>query len=455
MFPSDDFLLHSGTAEELYKNYAANLPIIDYHCHLSPKEIAENVPLNNIGDLWLGGDHYKWRAMRLAGIPEEYVTGNAPSKEKFLKWVSVLPTLIGCPLYHWSQMELKFYFGWDKPLTSDNAEELWNIASEILRVTPPQKIMEISGAEVVCTTDDPADSLNYHKEIAQTVSAFKVYPAFRPDKAMNIEKDAFAEYIAKLGAGSWDELKAALTLSMDRFAAAGCRASDHGLDYVSYSPCGDDEADRIFKAALSGSKISQSDANKYRFAFLRFASSEYAKRGWVMQLHYSCLRNNNKTAFRKLGADTGYDMISNYAPASELAAFLNSLNENGGLPKTILYSLNPNDNAVIDTALATFQDETTPYKIQHGAAWWFNDHKSGISEHLTGLANNAALPGFVGMLTDSRSFVSYPRHDYFRRILCDWIGSQVESGDYPKDLVTLGKLTGNISYYNVKNYFGF
>lgn len=461
-FLDQNFLLNSQTAIHLYRNYACKLPIIDYHCHLDAKDIALDRKFENITQIWLGGDHYKWRLMRSCGVEEKYITGEATDKEKFLMWANTLSKAIGNPLYHWSHLELKRYFDYKGVLNKNTAEEVWNLCNEKLAHMSVRDIIKKSNVTHICTTDDPVDTLEWHRKIAEDSSfPVKVYPAWRPDKAMNIEKEDYLNYIDKLSdvsgisIDSFDTLLKALKERMKFFHSMNCRISDHGLEYVMYAPASEDTVNKIFAKRLKGEKLTEEEILQFKTAFLIAVGKMYHELGWVMQLHYGCKRDNNTKKFLEFGSDTGCDCINNYTPSSQLADFLNALSVNDQLPKTIIYSLNPTDNAVIDSIIGCFQDSSAVSKIQHGCAWWFNDHKTGIREHLTSLANLGYLAGFVGMLTDSRSFLSYTRHEYFRRILCDLLGSWVENGEYPQDYDTLGEIVANISYYNAKNYFGF
>ncbi len=466
-FMDKDFLLNSPTAQTLYHEYAAKTPILDYHCHINPQEIAQDRQFENITQVWLGGDHYKWRFMRSCGIDEHYITGDAPDKEKFFKWAEVLGKAIGNPLFHWSHLELQRYFGYNGVLNKNTAEEVWNLCNEKL-ADPSMSVRSLikqSNVTLICTTDDPVDSLEWHKQIAEDDSFdVQVLPAWRPDKAMNLEKPEYLDYLSKLSeasgvaVNSFKDLKEALSKRMDFFASMGCSVSDHALEYVMYAPASDEEIEAIFAKRLkaaSGDVITKEEELKFKTAFMLFVGTEYNKRNWVMQLHYGTKRDNNRTMYEKLGPDTGYDCINNYAPSSQTADFLNALEVNKALPKTIIYSLNPNDNAAIGTILGCFQDSTAVAKIQQGSAWWFNDHKQGMTDQLTSLANLGNLSGFVGMLTDSRSFLSYARHEYFRRILCNFMGELVENGEFPSDMDTLSEIVTDISYNNAVRYFGF
>ncbi len=463
-FLDKDFLLNTDTAKILYHEAAASCPIIDYHCHISPKEIWENIHYDSITQVWLGGDHYKWRLMRCAGIDEKYITGDASAHDKFITWAKVLGKAIGNPLYHWSHLELRRYFGYEGILNESTAEEVWNLCNEQLH-RPDFGVRDLvtrSNVETICTTDDPIDTLEYHEKLEKDPT-FKttVLPAWRPDKAMNLEKDTWKDYLSKLEKASgiridsFASLKQALSNRMDYFAAHRCSLSDHGLDYVMYAPATDEEVERIFCERYNGAVLSEGDIAKFKTAFMLYVAHQYKTRGWVMQLHYGCRRDNNPPMFDKLGPDTGYDCVNNTAPSTETAAFLGALEKDGALPKTILYSLDTNDNSAIDTICGCFQSSEAVSKVQHGSAWWFNDHFDGMMQQLRSLGNLGYLAGFVGMLTDSRSFLSYPRHEYFRRILCRLLGEWVAEGMYPEDLDTLKEIVRDISYRNAKAYFNF
>lgn len=463
-FMDSEFLLSTETAQELFHTYAEKTPILDYHCHINPQEIAEDRQFENIIQVWLGGDHYKWRQMRSNGVDEYYITGGASDSEKFQKWAETLDKAIGNPLFHWSHLELQRYFGYHGVLGADTAEEVWNLCNEKLK-QPEMSVRNLirqSGVTLICTTDDPADDLKWHKVIAADDSFdVKVLPAWRPDKAMNLEKPEYLDYLATLGEAaemkiaSFADLKEALCKRMAFFDSMGCRASDHALEYVMYVPASEEEMEAIFSKRLAGETITREDELKFKTAFMLAVGAEYARLGWAMQLHYGCKRDNNTGMYNKLGPDTGYDCINNYAPSSQTADFLNALNETGKLPKTIIYSLNPNDDEAIGTILGCFQNSDAVGKIQQGSAWWFNDNKTGMMKQMTSLANLGLLGNFIGMLTDSRSFLSYPRHEYFRRILCELLGSWVENGEYPKNMNKLGAIVKGISYNNAVNYFEF
>ena len=463
-FMDEDFLLSTPTAQTLFHEYAEKMPVLDYHCHINPREIAENRKFDNITQVWLGGDHYKWRFMRSCGVEERFITGDASDQEKFFKWAEVLGKAIGNPLYHWSHLELKRYFGYNGTLSKKTAGEVWNLCNEKLAQDSMsvRNLILSSGVTLICTTDDPADSLEWHEKIAADESfEVQVLPAWRPDKAMNIEKPDYADYLATLSAvsgikvDSFSSLKDALKNRMDFFASRGCSVSDHGLEYVMYYPASEKTVEDIFQKRLGGAALSREEELTFKTAFMLFVGREYNRRSWVMQLHYGCKRDNNKLMFEKLGPDTGFDCINNYTPSAQMTDFLNALVSTDELPKTIIYSLNPNDNQAIGTIIGCFQDSTAIAKIQQGSAWWFNDHKTGMRDQMLSLASLGNLSGFVGMLTDSRSFLSYTRHEYFRRILCELIGGIVENGEFPADMDTLSEIVKDISYNNAVRYFGF
>lgn len=463
-FMDEDFILSTETAKKLYHEYAETMPILDYHCHLNPKEIYENKKYDNITQVWLGGDHYKWRQMRSNGVEEKYITGDATDREKFQKWAETLEMAIGNPLYHWSHLELKRYFGYDGYLNGETAEEVWNLCNEQLRGEgrAPRDLIKMSNVTLVCTTDDPADSLEWHKKLAEDETFdVQVLPAWRPEKAMNMAKPDYLDYLAKLSevsgvkVDSFASLIEALKVRMEFFASMGCTISDHSLDYVMYQPATAEEVEAIFAKRLAGEPVSAVEKKQFETAFMIAMGKEYHKKNWVMQLHYGVKRDNNGKISGTLGPDTGVDCINNFAPSSEMADYLNALAVTDELPKTILYSLNPCDNASIGTIIGCFQDSSAIGKIQQGSAWWFNDNKTGMQEQMISLANLGLLGNFIGMLTDSRSFLSYTRHEYFRRIMCDLIGGWVENGEYPADYKALEKIVKGISYNNAVRYFGF
>ena len=459
-----DFLLETETAQKLYHEYAAKMPILDYHCHINPQEIAEDRKFENITQVWLGADHYKWRQMRSNGVEEKYITGDASDREKFQKWAETLERAIGNPLYHWSHLELQRYFGYYGALNGETAEEVWNLCNAKLQEDgmSARNLIRQSNVTLVCTTDDPVDSLEWHEKIAADESfEVRVLPAWRPDKAMNLEKTDYLEYLKKLEVvsgvkiDSFASLIEALRIRMDYFAEHGCSVSDHGLEYVMYAPASEEEIEAIFAKRLRGEAVSRADELQFKTAYMVALGREYHKKNWAMQLHYGVKRDNNGMIFGKLGPDAGIDCINNYAPSSEMADYLNALAITDELPKTILYSLNPTDNAAIGTIIGCFQSEEARGKIQQGSAWWFNDNKQGMIEQMTSLANLGLLGNFIGMLTDSRSFLSYTRHEYFRRIMCNLIGGWVENGEYPADEKVLGRMVQDISYNNAVKYFGF
>lgn len=462
-FMDVDFLLETETAKHLYHDFAEKMPIIDYHCHLNPQEIYEDVKYENITQVWLGADHYKWRQMRSNGVDEKYITGDATDCEKFQKWAETLEMAIGNPLYHWSHLELKKYFGYEGYLCGDTAEEVWNLCCEKLAAPDmsARNLIRKSNVDTICTTDDPADSLEWHRKIKEDGFEVRVLPAWRPDKAMNIEKPDFNAYLEKLAAvsgvtiDSFRNLVAALKNRMDFFEENGCMVSDHGLEYVMYEPAEEAEIEEIFQKRLQGASLSRMEERKYKTAFMIAMGREYAKKNWVMQLHYGVQRDLSKKVFKALGPDAGIDAINTYSSSIEMGQYLNALAETDELPKTIIYSLNPADDAAIGTVIGCFQDSSTVGKIQQGSAWWFNDNKVGMINQMTSLANLGLLGNFVGMLTDSRSFLSYTRHEYFRRIMCNLIGGWVENGEYPNDDKLLQKIVEGISYNNTKRYFGF
>ena len=472
-FMDKDFLLETETAKHLFHDYAEHMPLVDYHCHINPKEIYEDRRFDNLVEVWLGGkqpeggyfgDHYKWRVMRSNGVSEDYITGDRPDYERFLKFVEALEMAIGNPMYHWCNLELRQFFGYNKPLTVENAEEAWNFCNEKLRTDPNltvRGIIKKANVAFIGTTDDPVDTLEWHGRIAadKTIDV-KVCPSFRPDKAINIQKEGFAEYIGKLAKSvgkesldSAEEVMDALVQRLEFFKTMGCRASDHGLDYVPFRPASAKKVNEIFQKAMAGESVSKKEAEKYQTAVLLCLGKAYHRLGIVMQIHYSCYRNANERMFRKLGPDTGFDMIAQNTCGQDIARFLSALDESGELPKTILYSLNPADNAQLGTILGSFQSDEVPGKIQHGSAWWFNDTKSGMEEQMKSLANLSLLGNFVGMLTDSRSFLSYARHDYFRRILCNLVGNWVENGEYPNDDKALKRVVEGVCFRNAERYF--
>ncbi len=451
---NDDFMLHSDAAKKLYHDFAENMPIIDYHCHLSPEMIANNYQFRNVGELFLGGDHYKWRQMRTYGIDEKYITGDSTDYEKFEKFAEMMPYMIGNPIYHWTHLELKRYFGIDEPLSKNNCKEVWDKANALLATEKyrAKGLIEMSNVKVLCTTDDPGDDLRYHIKLREEEFSCKVLPTFRPDKLVNIDKETFLPYLKQFGITSFEEAVDFLVKRIEFFNENGCRLADHALEYVPYA---EGDAKAVFDKVIKGESISVTEAAVYKTEMLSVCAKEYTKYGFTMQLHIGALRNNNSKMYEKLGADTGYDSINDLCIAEPLSAFMNYLDKQDILPKTILYTLNPKDNYVLGTMLGNFQKAPYKGKIQFGSAWWFNDQRDGMTEQMKALANLGLISLFVGMLTDSRSFVSYPRHEYFRRILCDILGDWVTKGEYPEDYATLGEIVCGICYENAKEYFNF
>ena len=451
---NDNFILKNDTARKLYDTVAKELPIIDYHCHLVPALIAEDYRFDNVGELMLAGDHYKWRAMRSFGIDEKYITGDATWKEKFRAFAKMLPFAIGNPLYHWTHLELKRYFGVDEALTEANADEIYEHCSALLKTEAysARGLIKMSNVEALCTTDDPIDTLEHHKKVRESGFEVKVLPTFRPDKAVNIHKETFLPYIEATGVKSFAELKQWLLDRIDFFHAEGCRLSDHGLDFVPYA---EGDAEAVFNKVMNGGVATPAEVDVYMTDLLKFFAREYAKRSWCMQIHFGAIRNNNSFMYKKLGADTGFDSIGDTSSTESLAKLMDSLAIECALPKTILYSLNPKDNYTLATLMGCFQAAPFRSKIQLGSGWWFNDQKDGMEEQLRAFGNLGVLGCFVGMLTDSRSFISYPRHEYFRRILCNLIGTWVEDGLYPNDEAALKEIISGICYNNAKKYFEF
>ncbi len=453
-FINDNFMLHGRVAEKLYNDFAKDMPIIDYHCHLDPKLIAQDYKFANVGELLLGGDHYKWRAMRSNGVDEKYITGDASFYEKFLKWAETVPYTIGNPLYHWTHLELKKYFGIEETLSPKTADMIWNKCNECLAKAEfsARNLIKNSNVEVLCTTDDPLDSLEYHKQLKNEGYAVKVLPTFRPDKAVEIGKDTFMPYVKAMGVSTYSEFTSFLVEKIGFFHENGCRLSDHAMEYVPYA---EGDAEAVFNKRLAGGELTITEQDIFKTAVLKVCAQQYVKLGWAMQLHIGALRNNNARMYEKLGADTGFDSINDLCIAEPLSRFMDCLDRDGCLPKTILYTLNPKDNYVLGTMLGNFQSAPTPGKIQFGSGWWFNDQRDGMLDQMKALSNLGLLSRFVGMLTDSRSFISYPRHDYFRRILCNLIGGWVEAGEYPEDYEMLEIIIKGICYNNAKTYFGF
>ena len=461
-FMDKDFLLSTETAKKLYAA-CENEPIFDWHCHLSPKEIYENKEPEDIAYLWLAGDHYKWRAERSCGVSEKYITGDATPYEKFKAWAEVMPNLIGNPLYHWTHLELQRYFGIYEPLSPATCDKIWNEANAKIKAGgfKPREIIEKSNVKFVCTTDDAADTLEYHKLIAADESfKCKVLPAFRPDKALAIEADAYLPWLASLEnvcgtkIASFTELKAAMLSRINFFAEMGCRAADHGIMSVPYARADENGLNAIFAKRLNGEELTETEADAYKTELLLFLANEYAERGWGMEIHIGPMRNNNTPMFRKLGPDAGYDSICDRGIAENLSRLLDAMLTDYKLPKVVLFCLNPKDNYVLGTMLGNFQSDEAESKIQFGSAWWFNDNYDGMRTQMQTLMNLGAISKFVGMITDSRSFLSYTRHEYFRRILCELLGDLVEEGKYPDDIEFLSKVVRDISFNNAVKYFG-
>ena len=472
-FMNKDFILDTPTAQHLYHDYAAKMPLADYHCHLNPQEIYEDRRFNNLAEVWLGGqnpdgsfagDHYKWRVMRSNGVEENYVTGMVDPFEKFMKFVEALEMAIGNPMYHWCHLELQQFFGVTEPLTTESAKRIWEHCNEMLRNDPDMSargLIRKANVAFIGTTDDPIDSLEWHEKIAADPTIEVVVgPSYRPDKAVNIHKAGWHEYMAALAKSvgkeslpTMQDVLDALLERLEHFKAHGCKASDHGLDYVPYVNYTVEQADAVYQKALKGEKLTVEEVEGYQTVILLCLGKAYHRMNIAMQLHYSCLRNNNQRIFKLQGGDTGVDAIAQNTCGGNISQLLSALDEAHCCPKTILYSLNPADNAQLGTLIGCFQGPEVPGKIQHGSAWWFNDHKVGMEEQMKSLASLGLLGNFIGMLTDSRSFLSYARHDYFRRIMCNLIGNWVENGEYPNIDASLKKIVEGISFNNAKRYF--
>ena len=463
-FLSDDFLLKNKFSQRLYHAYAKDLPIIDYHNHLPPAEISSNRKFENISKIWLAGDHYKWRAMRTLGIEEKFITGDATDYQKFEKWAYTLPHTLRNPLYHWSQMELSRYFGIDELLLPARAEKMYFATSEKLQEEQfrARGLLEQMNVEVVCTTDDPADTIEHHESYFIQNHSVKMYPAFRPDKSFAIENIiSYKTYLQRLGkaAGleitSFDTLLEALENRVNFFHSRGCRLSDHGLENMYFSKNTSLSPDQILKKVLEGIKPTEQEIITFKFHTLKALCKLYHAKGWVQQFHLGALRNTNERMERVLGPDTGFDSIGDFDQASSLAAFFNELDKSDQLTKTVIYNLNPRDNEVFASMIGNFNDGSVKGKMQYGSGWWYLDQKNGMENQLNALSNLGLLSCFIGMLTDSRSFLSFPRHEYFRRILCNLFGQDVENGELPWDEQWLGKIIQDICYHNAKNYFDF
>lgn len=463
-FLNEDFLLQSPTAQTLYHEFAAKQPIIDYHNHLVPEQIAEDKQFDNITQIWLYGDHYKWRAMRAHGVDEKYITGNASDEEKFMHWAETVPYTMRNPLYHWTHLELQRYFGVTELLNKDSAKRIYDHCSALLRTKEysVRNLLLKMNVKALCTTDDPIDNLSYHKQIAASGFAIKVLPTFRPDKAMGVDDEAvFVAYVHALATAagqtirSLADYKAAIKSRHDFFHEAGCRLSDHGLEHIYAEEFTEEEIELIFERLITGKLISKKEKWQFKSAMLvYFAHLDHA-RGWTQQFHLGAIRNNNARLLGALGPDTGFDSIGDFEQARPLSAFLNHLDSTNQLAKTILYNLNPRDNELLATMTGNFQDGTIVGKMQFGSGWWFLDQKDGMEKQINALSNMGMLSHFVGMLTDSRSFLSFPRHEYFRRILCNLLGQDVENGELPADIAWLGKLVEDISYKNASAFFNF
>jgi glucuronate isomerase len=462
-FLDEDFLLESPVAGILYHDYAKEQPIIDYHNHLPPDVIAENTRYGNITNVWLDGDHYKWRAMRTMGVDERFITGDAPDREKFRAWARTVPFTMRNPLFHWTHLELRRYFGITDLLNADNADAIFDKTTDQLQHPShsPQGLLESQNVELVCTTDDPVDDLRHHQQMARSGATLRMLPAFRPDQAILIEKDTFNDYIRKLekttgeDITSLDELLSVLEKRIQYFHENGCRLADHGLECVDTSDWTLAEARTAFEDKRSGKSLAPEACAKYRTALLTELGKMYHKQGWVWQLHLGALRNNSSRMLARLGPDTGFDSIGDWKQAQGLSRLFDTLDREDQLPKTILYNLNPADNAIFATMAVNFNDGSVRGKMQYGSGWWFLDQKDGMEKQMNALSNLGLLSCFIGMLTDSRSFLSFPRHEYFRRILCNLIGKEVHRGELPNDTRWLGKIVADICYHNAKNYFQF
>ena len=472
-FMDKDFLLETETAKHLFHDYAKHMPLVDYHCHLNPQEIYEDRRFNDLVEVWLGGlqpsgsyagDHYKWRLLRSNGVEEDYVSGTKDPYDRFLKLAEALEMAIGNPMYHWCHLELQQFFGVYEPLCVESAPRIWEHCNKMLREDPDMTargMIRKANVAFIGTTDDPIDDLNWHEKIAADPTFdVVVAPSFRPDKAVNLHKAGFAAYMDQLAKSvgkeqlsNVQEVLDALVERLEFFHARGCKASDHGLEYVPYQPCTAQQADAAYQKALRGEDLTTQEIEGYQTLILLHLGKAYHRLGIVMQVHYSCLRNNSDRIFNALGPDAGVDAIAQNTCGENIAKLLNALDAQGQCPKTILYSLNPADNAQLGTIIGCFQDSSIPGKIQHGSAWWFNDTKSGMEEQMRSLANLGLLGNFIGMLTDSRSFLSYARHDYFRRIMCNLIGNWVENGEYPNNDASLKKIVEGISAKNALRYF--
>lgn len=462
-FITEDFLLTSEPARRLYHEHAEHMPIFDYHCHLNPREIYEDKRFSDIGEAWLAGDHYKWRLMRANAVPERFVTGGASYREKFDRYAAIMPRLIGNPIYHWSHLELKRFFGIDELLNSTTADDVWDRANAVLRGEngSARALIRSSNVRALCTTDDPADDLPYHRLLAADTSFdVRVLPTFRPEKALNIADPGYPAYLQKLGAAAGlsirtiDDVKQALALRADFFAQAGCRLSDHSFGSPDFTVWDESAAEKAVIRALNGETLTGHEISAYQSLMMDFLGELYCGKGFAMQLHLGAQRNLSGRLYRSLGADVGGDAIGDTISAASLAALLDRLASRDKLPKTILYTLNAADNDKLIAAAGCFQDDSAPGKIQFGSAWWFNDHFDGMTAQMKSLASIGVLSRFIGMLTDSRSFLSYPRHEYFRRILCELVGGWIEKGMAPADYDTIGGIIEDICFNNAWSYMG-
>ncbi len=461
-FCGEDFLLENEFSKYLYDQHASGMPIIDYHNHLSPQDIAEDRQFTNLTEVWLEGDHYKWRAMRTNGVPEEYCTGKADPLAKFLKWAETVPYTMRNPLYHWTHLELRNYFGVDRLLDPTSARDIYNTCSAMLREKDfsVQNLLTRMRVEVVCTTDDPTDNLQYHQQFAKQKVAFRMFPTFRPDKVYAVENNkTWVQYLEKLESASgktirsYGDLLSALQARVDYFDSLGCRASDHGLEHMYFEQDAEKEADSIFGKFRSGKNDDLREQHVFKSAVLTALGRMYHAKGWVQQFHVGALRNNSSRMMRELGPDTGFDSIGDFSQARKMSQFFNNLDNTNQLSKTIIYNLNPSDNALFATMTGNFNDGSHPGKMQYGSGWWFLDQKSGMESQMDALSNMGLLSRFVGMVTDSRSFLSFPRHEYFRRILCNLLGRDVGRGELPDDLNHIGAMVEAICYGNAKEYF--
>lgn len=463
-FLGEDFLLENAFSRHLYQQHAAGMPIIDYHNHLSPQDIAQDRQFENLTEIWLEGDHYKWRAMRTNGIAEQYCTGKADPMEKFLKWAETVPYTMRNPLYHWTHLELKNYFGVDRLLDPATARDIYNTCTAKLREKEfsVRNLLKRMKVEVVCTTDDPVDSLQYHQQFAKEQAGFRMYPTFRPDKVYAVENNAaWIQYLERLETASaktissFADLVSALQARVDFFNTLGCRASDHGLEHLYFEPEAEQKAENIFADMRAGKRTSTADQHTFKSAVLIALGRMYHAKGWAQQFHVGALRNNSARMMRELGPDTGFDSIGDFAQAQKMSQFFNHLDNSNQLAKTIIYNLNPADNALFATMTGNFNDGSLPGKMQYGSGWWFMDQKNGMENQIDALSNMGLLSRFVGMVTDSRSFLSFPRHEYFRRILCNLLGRDIERGELPDDLNHIGSMVEDICYGNAKRYFEF